>query len=324
MSEAESISWRVTNGQTDYVVGALGYIGSKGDEDWYKIYLTSGFYSLTLTNNYISRNSIFGLLPADYDIKVYNSAGTQIASSTKAGTATEQTHFTISSSGTYYIKIYGYLDAYSTSVQYKMMLTKGDTPFYMEGQRYRLFPHPFYGRLDSGKEYHAQGIAYSYGSKDSISGYESKMNQADANKKTPQTNWSDYSSSYPRPGRWKSEYDNGDKGQANWAGIDCSGLIWRAAAASDIAYKIEDSSILDVGTTQIHNNSTSITYSNAKIGDIYVKSGDHVAFISRLAPDERYTYVIHAASLTTGRKTQETLRTDIANYADYSRRALNK
>ncbi|MBE0448187.1 MAG: hypothetical protein IBX64_08835 [Actinobacteria bacterium] len=252
-----------------------------------------------------------------------NGSNKLIASSVSGGTNPEQAHFTISTSGTYYIKIYGYAGAYSTIYPYKMMLTKGDTPFYMEGQRYRLYPYAFYGRLFNGTESHTTGVAYSYGSKDSISGYLSKMVEADQYKTKPQDNWNDYSASHPRPGRWKSEYDNGDRGQANWAGIDCSGLIWYAAKASNISYAIEGMSVLDVGTEAIYNNSTAVSLSSAEIGDVYVKSGDHVVFLSKLAlVYEKDSFIIHAWSGPSARKVQETSIGAIT-YNQFKRRALN-
>lgn len=90
----------------------------------------------------------------------------------------------------------------------------------MEAYRYYYFPHPF-GRLNGGTEYHTTSVAYSYGTKDSLSYYESKLSEADQYKTVPQYNWDDYSASHPRPGRYNGE----PQSQSAWCGVDCSGFI---------------------------------------------------------------------------------------------------
>ncbi len=82
-------------------------IGSSTDKDWYKFTTTSSApkVKITVTN-----------LPADYDLKLYNSAGTQLAVSEKAGTSSETiTYNTPTAGATYYIQIYGYNGASSNS-----------------------------------------------------------------------------------------------------------------------------------------------------------------------------------------------------------------
>ncbi len=80
-----------------------------------------------------------------------------------------------------------------------MWIVEGDAAFDMEGLRYRFHGHSFYGRLNNGDEYHTYGVAYSYGGKDSRSTYESKMDETDSYAAQPLNNWSDYSSSHPKP-----------------------------------------------------------------------------------------------------------------------------
>lgn len=325
---SELISFRGTNGE-EKVVGADGYISYNGDEDWYRLYLESGYYSCTLTNsNMSSTNAIFGSLPADYDLYIYNytnrnNLSNYIVRGYTGGTLTEQCHFTVNSSGYYYIRIDGYSSNYSSNVPYKMMLSKGDSAMLMEAQRYRFFPIVHYGRNGSGTEYNSVGVSYSYGLKDSLSSYTSKMEQANSYKSYPFDNWSDYKSNYPRPGKWKSEYDAGDTGQTNWAGIDCSGLVWRCAEKSEQTYSIESLGINYCGATQISAKSSSCTLANAEIAKtVYVKS-THVAMLSRLASSENRVYIIHASGEFYNRKTREDLYYSLSNYTTYSRKTLN-
>lgn len=321
MSEAEIISFRGTNGE-EKVVSAIGKISYSGDIDWYKIYLEEGFYGYTLTNNDTSSTSnIFGELPDDYDIYIYDSSSNFISGSTNSSTDPEESHFTVSSPGYYYIKVKGYNGAYDSNTNYKVMFMKGDAGLYMEGQRYRFYPIPFYGRYD---DYHTYGVAYSYGSKDTMNEYKIKMDEANQYASSPLDSWNDYSSNHPRPGRFKSEYDAGDTSQSTWAGIDCSGYIWRCADASEIEYKVNNTQIGWIGTSNLNNYSTFVSLTNTKIGDIYNKPGSHVVFISRLAESEEDMYILHAFSnsLPDGRRVQETPISAIS-YGSYYRRSLD-
>lgn len=90
------------------------YIYSSTDVDYYKIAPTaSGTVSITLSN-----------LPADYDLYLYNSAGTQVAYSYNSGTTSESISYS-AAAGTYYIKVVGYNGAYSTSTAYALKATFG-------------------------------------------------------------------------------------------------------------------------------------------------------------------------------------------------------
>ncbi|MBL0155001.1 MAG: pre-peptidase C-terminal domain-containing protein [Chitinophagaceae bacterium] len=85
-------------------------IGSATDIDWYRVVTTAtGNFSVTLTN-----------LPGDYDLYVYNSAGTQIGSSTAGGTGNETVTLTNQAAGTYYARVIGFSGAFSTSVCYNL------------------------------------------------------------------------------------------------------------------------------------------------------------------------------------------------------------
>lgn len=85
------------------------YISSASDVDYYKITPSrTGTVTISLTN-----------LPYDYDVYLYNSAGTQVAKSTKSSTSNESISYN-ASAGTYYIKVIGYNGVYSTSTAYNL------------------------------------------------------------------------------------------------------------------------------------------------------------------------------------------------------------
>lgn len=81
-------------------------IGTSTDIDWFKITNTSTARNIkiTLTN-----------LPADYDVRLYNSSGTLLKSSLNRGTTNESLIYNTSTVATYYIRVSGYNAAYSSS-----------------------------------------------------------------------------------------------------------------------------------------------------------------------------------------------------------------
>lgn len=80
-------------------------IATSGDIDFFKI-TTS-----TTTNNVFN---LAGPSGVDFDLVIYNSAGTQIGSST-SGTATESVTLNGQAAGTYYAKVFGYNNAVSAT-----------------------------------------------------------------------------------------------------------------------------------------------------------------------------------------------------------------
>ena len=82
-------------------------ISSSTDLDWFTFNTTASApkVQITLTN-----------LPADYDVKLYNSAGTQLAVSQNGGTTSETIKYNTSTvAATYYVQVYGYSGANSTT-----------------------------------------------------------------------------------------------------------------------------------------------------------------------------------------------------------------
>ncbi|MBE2231585.1 MAG: T9SS type A sorting domain-containing protein [Chitinophagaceae bacterium] len=80
-------------------------ISSSTDQDYFRITTTA-----TSNNTF----SLVGPSGVDYDLVIYNSAGTQIGSGTSS-TATETVSLTSQAAGTYYIRVFGYNGAFSAS-----------------------------------------------------------------------------------------------------------------------------------------------------------------------------------------------------------------
>ncbi|TCP53777.1 Zn-dependent metalloprotease [Tumebacillus sp. BK434] len=114
-----------------------GKISTSSDQDWFKFTTSaSGTISVTLTN-----------LPGDYDLYLYNSAGTEVAKSWNSGTSNESISYNSTASGDYYVKVVGYSGAMSTSVAYALKATyPNGTPttgqWYYETMAFNT-PHPY-------------------------------------------------------------------------------------------------------------------------------------------------------------------------------------
>ncbi|MBS1575916.1 MAG: M4 family metallopeptidase [Bacteroidetes bacterium] len=95
-------------------------ISSSTDKDWFKFTTTASAPKLkvTLTN-----------LPADYDVRLYNSNGTQLAASQNAGTTSETITRNATNAATYYLQVYGYNKANSTSC-YTLRVSTSGTNFF--------------------------------------------------------------------------------------------------------------------------------------------------------------------------------------------------
>lgn len=101
-----------------------GLISSTTDTDWFRFTTTSPNTNIraTLSN-----------LPADYDMTLYNSRVRSLASSTNGGTANETIIRNSSSATTYYLRIYGYNGAFSTSQCYNLRVDASSTSFRFDG-----------------------------------------------------------------------------------------------------------------------------------------------------------------------------------------------
>ncbi len=91
-----------------------GLISPSGDIDNYKFAITTGgTITITLTT-----------LPGDYDLKLLNSAGTQLAISQNGSTTSESISYTVAA-GTYYAQVYGYNGANSSTSCYTLKVALG-------------------------------------------------------------------------------------------------------------------------------------------------------------------------------------------------------
>jgi len=91
-----------------------GLVSQAKDSDYYKFAITkAGTITLTLTT-----------LPADYDLKLFNSSGTQVASSANASTTSETINYT-AAIGTFYALVYPYSTAFNASTCYTLKVALG-------------------------------------------------------------------------------------------------------------------------------------------------------------------------------------------------------
>jgi hypothetical protein len=113
-----------------------GLISPSGDIDHYKFVITTGG-TATVT---------LGTLPGDYDLKVLNSAGTQLAISQAGGTTSESISRTYTA-GTYYAQVYGYNGANSATTCYTLRVqlgtaSRGTDLVTSDVQKVDVFPNP--------------------------------------------------------------------------------------------------------------------------------------------------------------------------------------
>ncbi|MFM2146339.1 MAG: hypothetical protein RL732_1175 [Bacteroidota bacterium] len=91
-----------------------GLINPSGDLDYYKFTITTaGTITITLTT-----------LPADYDLRLYDASGKQVASSLKAGTTSESIAYT-AAKGTYYVRVSGYGNVFNATSCYTLKVALG-------------------------------------------------------------------------------------------------------------------------------------------------------------------------------------------------------
>ena len=95
-------------------------IGTSTDKDWFRFSTTSAARNIKIT---------LDNLPADYDIRLYNSNGSQLAISQNDGTAAETITRNTSSSGTYFIQVYGYNGAFNASLCYRLLVQTSSSSF---------------------------------------------------------------------------------------------------------------------------------------------------------------------------------------------------
>ena len=109
-----------TNGTTSgaatipFNTNITGLISPSADVDNYKFVITTaGTITISLTT-----------LPGDYDLKLLNSAGTQVGISQNGSTTSESISYT-AAAGTYYVQVYGYNGANSATTCYTLKVQLG-------------------------------------------------------------------------------------------------------------------------------------------------------------------------------------------------------
>ena len=112
-----------------------GLINTTSDLDYYKFtFVTGGTITVTLST-----------LPKDYDLRLYNSAQTQVGISQNSGTTSETINYTVAA-GTYYARVNGYNGARSTTLCYTLRVTTGTaakTGTEIAGDSFnKLYPNP--------------------------------------------------------------------------------------------------------------------------------------------------------------------------------------
>lgn len=83
------------------------------DQDWFAVYEDAGFDVTVALSS----------LPADYDVEIYDEAGIFLDESASAGTANENVTVTAPTTGLYFIRIFGYNGARSSSDSYQLNIT---------------------------------------------------------------------------------------------------------------------------------------------------------------------------------------------------------
>lgn len=95
-------------------------IGTAVDKDYFKFMNTTAApkIKITLSN-----------LPADYDVKLFNSNGTLLGTSQNSGTLSENLIYNTSTAGTYYVYVYGYNGANSNGQCYSLLVQTSNGNF---------------------------------------------------------------------------------------------------------------------------------------------------------------------------------------------------
>ena len=95
-------------------------IGTSTDKDWFKFTTTSTAKNIKV---------VLDQLPADYDLKLYNSAGTQLVVSQNTGTTLESIVRNTTTTGTYYVQVYGYSSAFNANSCYRLRVNTSSSSF---------------------------------------------------------------------------------------------------------------------------------------------------------------------------------------------------
>ena len=95
-------------------------IGTSTDQDWFKFSTTSAARNIKV---------VLDQLPADYDLKLFNNSGTQLAVSQNTGTTLETIIRNTTTTGTYYVQVYGYSSAFNANSCYSLRVNTSSSSF---------------------------------------------------------------------------------------------------------------------------------------------------------------------------------------------------
>ncbi|HQK97265.1 MAG TPA: T9SS type A sorting domain-containing protein, partial [Bacteroidia bacterium] len=95
-------------------------IGTSTDKDWFKVTTVSGATKIKV---------VLDQLPADYDLKLFNSSGSQLAVSQNGSTTAESIIRNVTSAATYYVQVYGYSSAFNANTCYRLRVNASGTNF---------------------------------------------------------------------------------------------------------------------------------------------------------------------------------------------------
>jgi len=130
-------------------------IGTSTDVDWFRFSNTSSARNI--------RIDLSGL-PADYDVRLYNPSGTQVAISQNSSTTAEAIVYNTTTTGTWRIQVYGYQGAFNSTLCYTLRASISASTF-REGEETQaaelnstsatsdvvianVFPNPTNGKLN--------------------------------------------------------------------------------------------------------------------------------------------------------------------------------
>jgi hypothetical protein len=119
-------------------------LNTSTDVDWFK-------FSNTSTQKNI-RVTLSGL-PADYDLRLYSSTGTLLATSANGGLTTETIKYNNGTVGTYFVRVYGYNGAFNatscytaradiSSTAFKLIGGEAEVTTESENSYFEVYPNP--------------------------------------------------------------------------------------------------------------------------------------------------------------------------------------
>lgn len=95
-------------------------IGTSTDKDYFKITTVAGATKIKVT---------LDQLPADYDLKLYSSTGSQLAVSQNGSTTAESIIRNVTTAATYYVYVYGYAGAFNANTCYHLRVNASGTNY---------------------------------------------------------------------------------------------------------------------------------------------------------------------------------------------------